>query len=127
MPKRSFLEAIAKGKCPRCREGDMFKKHILNPFSLTEMNKTCPHCGMQFEKETGFYYGGMYISYGISTGLFLVVGFSVFFLFNDPPSWVYITIISAVVLLIFPFNFKYSRVIFLHLFGDESYDPKYSD
>ncbi len=127
MAKLNALQAISLGKCPRCRIGDIHKKHILNPFSLTAMHKTCPHCGLRYEKETGFFYGGMYISYGISTALFLVVGFSVFYLFNDPPAWVYISIISAAVLLIFPYNFKYSRVIFLYLFGDEGYDPKYTD
>lgn len=117
------LEAVMMGKCPRCRQGNMFKKHILNPFSLTDMHDTCDKCGLKFEREPGFFGGAMYVSYSISVGLFLVIGFSVFFLLNDPPTWVYMTVISSVVLLIFPFNFKYSRVLFLHLFGDVNYSP----
>ncbi len=126
MPKLSVLSSIAGGKCPRCRKGNMFKKNILSPFNLTDMKKNCDHCDLRFEKEPGFFNGALYVSYGISTGLFLVIGFSVFFIFNDPPSWVYITIITSVVLLVFPYNLKYSRVLFLYAFGDESYDEKYT-
>jgi uncharacterized protein (DUF983 family) len=124
MKKINGLQAAAMGKCPRCREGNMFKKHILNPFSLTEMNDKCEKCDLIFEREPGFFGGAMYVSYAISVGLFLVIGFSVFFILNDPPTWVYMTVITSIVLLIFPFNFKYSRVLFLHIFGDVHYDPE---
>lgn len=116
------IQAILEGKCPKCRKGNMFKNHVLNPFSLRDMKKKCDVCQLEFEREPGFFTGAMYVSYAISVGLFLVVGFSVFYILNDPPTWVYMTVITSIVFLIFPFNFKYSRILFLHLFGGVDFE-----
>ena len=116
------IQAILFGKCPRCRKGDLFKKPLLNPFSIRGMNKKCEVCQLEFEREPGFFTGAMYVSYAISVGLFLVVGFSVFYILNDPPTWIYMTVITTIVFLIFPYNFKYSRILFLHLFGGVDFE-----
>jgi len=57
----------------------------------------------------------MYISYGFSVAIFLVVGFALYYFFNDPSIEVYLIAILAVAALLFPFNFRYSRIIFLYL------------
>ena len=31
------------------------------------MNERCPHCGLKFEREQGYFLGAMYFSYGIAT------------------------------------------------------------
>lgn len=121
----SGFESLVKGRCPRCRKGQVFMKPILNPFSITEMHKKCPNCSMVFEKEPGFFNGAMYISYAFSVGLFLVAGFSVFYLFNDPPTWVYMTTIISLVFLFFPYNFKYSRMLILYIISGEKFEEKY--
>jgi len=30
------------------------------------MNEHCPHCGLRFEREQGYFLGAMYISYGLA-------------------------------------------------------------
>ncbi len=58
-------------KCPRCKEGDMFKK----PFEFTDplkMHKRCEKCNLHFEPEPGFYFGALIISYGISSWMLLL-------------------------------------------------------
>ncbi|MEQ8704264.1 MAG: DUF983 domain-containing protein [Phaeodactylibacter sp.] len=58
-------------KCPRCGEGDMFKK----PFNWTnpiDMHNRCEKCGLDFEPEPGFYFGALIISYGISSWMLLL-------------------------------------------------------
>jgi uncharacterized protein (DUF983 family) len=119
------FESLIKGRCPRCRKGHIFIKPILNPFSITVMNKKCPNCNLVFEKEPGFFNGAMYISYAFSVGLFLVTGFSAFYLLNDPPTWVYMTTIISLVILFFPYNFKYSRILMLYFFSGEKFEVKY--
>ena len=60
-------------KCPRCNEGDLFKKGGM----FYEMPDQCLNCGQNFMPEPGFYYGAMFISY-IFTGFFSL-GFAMFF------------------------------------------------
>jgi FtsH-binding integral membrane protein len=59
-------------------------------------------------------------------GLFLVTGFILFNFFGDPDVLVYIISVVGVVLITFPFVYRYSRILFLHLFGGVSYNPDYS-
>ena len=68
--KKSFPQyilSIFSNKCPRCREGKLYKHN--NPYNFKnnmEMNKECPSCGQATEIEVGFYYGTGYVSYGLS-------------------------------------------------------------
>lgn len=127
MAKRGMVQSLIEGRCPKCRNGKMFKKSIINPFSLIEMHTHCSKCDLTFEKEPGFYNGAMYISYAISVALFFVSGATLYLFFNDPPASVYITTIVGIVLLVFPYNFKYSRIIFLYAFGDYEYDESLNE
>ncbi len=64
-------KAMWNYKCPRCKEGDMFKK----PFEFTDplkMHKRCEKCNLHFEPEPGFYFGALIISYGISSWMLLL-------------------------------------------------------
>jgi hypothetical protein len=56
----------------------------------------------------------MYVSYAISGGVALVLGFLIFYLGNDPDGWVYAGIVAPVMIIIAPVNFRISRVIWLH-------------
>lgn len=66
----------------------------------------------------------MYISYAFSVALFVVVGFSTYFAFNDPEPWVYMAVIVPLVLVLAPINLRYSKSLFIHLFGDFKYEPE---
>jgi uncharacterized protein (DUF983 family) len=50
--------AIFKAKCPQCQSGKMFKKSALKLNGFTEMLDTCNVCGLTFEVEPGFFWGG---------------------------------------------------------------------
>ena len=43
------------------------------------MHERCPHCGVKFEREPGFFLGSIYINYGL-TALIVAVAYP-FFLF----------------------------------------------
>ncbi|WP_462254421.1 DUF983 domain-containing protein [Ekhidna sp.] len=79
------------------------------------MHKTCPNCSLRYEKEPGNFYGAMYVSYGFSTAIFIATYIALYYLFNDPAITIYLISILAVALLLFPFNFRYARVVFLYL------------
>jgi len=64
--KRSGAYAVFNLKCATCREGDMFETPTISFSKPFQMHKHCPHCGADLEPEPGFYYGAMFISYGIT-------------------------------------------------------------
>lgn len=116
------LIAILRMKCPKCYQGDMYK--VSNPFNVKKLHAMPPHCekcGQLFDPEPGFYIGAMYVSYGLCAGLFLMCFFGLYIMLEMDPVLL-LVIYSLALLVLFPFIFRYSRTIYLHLFYD--YDPQ---
>lgn len=126
MQKRTSGEALLACKCPRCREGNMFKHSFREKWFSLKMHEKCPKCDQSYEPEPGFYFGAMFVSYAFSTAITLTVGFVLYNFFGHPDTWVYLTVVSFFVAILWPAMFKYSRSIFLHLFGGIRFNPRYS-
>jgi uncharacterized protein (DUF983 family) len=116
MQERTSLQALIQGKCPRCRQGDIFTYPVKRISKFNVMNETCPVCGVRLEPEPGFYQGAMYVSYGFTVALIIGLGFLLYFLGN-PSEWTTISIIIGISLLLVPLNYRYSRIIYLYLLG----------
>jgi hypothetical protein len=125
MPAKNYQTALLLGKCPRCREGDMFTYPISKVTKFNVMNRQCPHCGVFFEPEPGFYQGAMYIGYGFTIGFILVIS-ALLFLIGDFSDWVYISVSIGGMILLAPLNYRYSRILYLHFFGGIKYNPHLS-
>ncbi|TMI77930.1 MAG: DUF983 domain-containing protein [Bacteroidetes bacterium] len=70
---RSYLSSTLGCRCPRCREGKLFKHPVsINMTKNLEMNKECPICEQPTEIEVGFYYGTGYDSYVLSILICLI-------------------------------------------------------
>ena len=51
--------SMAKKKCPNCRKGDMYCNKSIFPLKdMMNMPEHCPNCGMKYEIEVGFWFGG---------------------------------------------------------------------
>lgn len=126
MAKTSQLEAIVKAKCPRCRRGNIFAGSLYG-LNLQNTNENCSHCGMRFEVEPGFFYGAMYVSYTFVVAEMLNVGLITYLITgNDKSPWLYITTILLTILALTPINYRYSRVLLLHLLTPKiKYYPEY--
>ena len=116
MQERTYLEALIQGRCPRCREGKIFVYPATNLAKFNVMNVECPHCHVRLEPEPGFYQGAMYVSYAFTVA-FLVIISIILYLLGDFSEWTYIGIIIGVMILLAPFNYRISRIIYLYLFG----------
>lgn len=116
------FQSISGLKCPRCHEGRMFEK---GPYTrkFMEMNEYCPKCGFKFEIEPGFFWGSMYISYGITVLISLVIGIAIYVFGHDPAIWVYISTVSVILILLSPLVYRFSRAVMLYAFGSVHYDP----
>lgn len=117
MSEKTKLSALLEAKCPRCREGQIFKFSAFNYLKYHVTNDNCPSCGFRYEREPAFFTGAMYISYFINVACIIVFGLSVFYAANNPSLWVYFSIVFSLLLVLVPFNFRYSRVLMLYLFG----------
>src|SRR4051812_24822754 len=60
----STVEAIWEQRCPRCRDGRIFRASLWRGFLA--MHDVCPVCGLKFDREPGYFLGAMYFSYLIS-------------------------------------------------------------
>lgn len=124
MGNPSKLLSILNCKCPRCRTGNMFQYPSYNLLKFSKGNDNCPHCGLRFEHETGFFWAAMYISYCFSAGLMIVigiVGINLGWSFNKIMG---IILPSAIILT--PYSFRYSRVLVMYLISpNRKFKPEY--
>jgi hypothetical protein len=88
------------------------------------MNKQCPHCQVNFEREPRFFDGAMYISYALSVGLFLISAFIIYMFFHPISENVYMIAIISEVVLLYPLMFRYSRIFYLYAFGGLKYQEE---
>jgi uncharacterized protein (DUF983 family) len=111
-----MLLSILKQKCPRCRKGNLFlHSNAYNVKYLTKMPPSCKVCGQLTEPETGFYFGAMYVSYGLGVLMFAFLFVLMEFILKIKGyhfMWVY----AVIMVLLWPLVFRYSRVIYIYTF-----------
>ena len=122
LKKGSKLNSILTGSCPKCQNESMYSDK--NPFHLTKvlkMNESCSHCGLKYQIEPSFFYGAMYVSYGLNVAIGIAV-FIISFMFFDASIGNAFIIIILTLIVLFPFVLRLSRNIYINLFV--SYDPE---
>ncbi len=113
----SILKSIYQCKCPRCHQGDMFLKgQFFNPAKFSVMNKNCSHFGQSFEPEPGYYFGAMFISYGINTVLFISVWVALALYNEDYSLTLLLTLLGVAAIVFLPFIYRISRSVWIAIF-----------
>ena len=119
--KGTKLYSIFNGKCPQCQEGNFFKHRIsFVPKKVTELHENCPKCNLKYMLEPSFFYGAMYVNYGITVGLSIVVFLISNLLFNATLLQSFAAILIALLVLM-PINLRLSRILWIHMFV--AYNP----
>ena len=112
----SQLSDIVEEKCPKCGVGKVFYKKG-NPllFQMPKMHDNCSNCGHKFEREPGYFFGSMYVSYALTiaemVGVFIIA--RVLFGLGYLDIVIAIGIISV---LLSTFNFRMSRMLWIYMF-----------
>jgi len=114
--QNSLLYNIAANKCPRCHEGNMFPKGTLYTTKFADMHPQCPCCGVDYEREPGFYYGAMYVSFAINVGIFLVSLFIISQFVEELTMGMLVGVVAIVVVGLLPIIFRLSRAIWINIF-----------
>lgn len=109
------INSVLLLKCPKCRQGDLFcNKKIYQYNGFFDMPKKCPKCGQDFQIETGFYYGAMYVSYALTIALIVAV-FIALIVFNIFSIELFLLLDFIALLVALPYVFKVSRSIWIAL------------
>ena len=130
--KPGYLISVLSNKCPRCREGNLFKSHnayALKGSAYIKMNERCPVCNQPTEIEVGFYYGTSYVSYalGVAFSIFVFAAWCILFgisIYDNSLFW-YLGVNSALLILLQPVLMRLSRSLWLSWFV--SYDPDWCE
>ncbi len=121
---KDILYSTLHNRCPKCHETTVFK--VRNAFNLKhfmEMNEVCSVCNEKYEKEPGYYFGAMYVSYALMVALFVTTWVLNSWLIHAGIITYFISLVSIIVLLA-PLTFRLSRLIWLNFFI--SYNPGFS-
>ena len=112
-----MIRNILESKCPNCNQGHIYnRKGWYFKLGKPEMNKKCNHCGYSFEKEPGFFFGAMYVSYALGI-IEALLTYAIGRLFYDAMFDLRIVIWIALVLIaLSSFNMRLSRTIWIYLF-----------
>ncbi|MFT4611321.1 MAG: hypothetical protein ACJA1H_001033 [Glaciecola sp.] len=122
MLKGTKIYSIFTGACPKCQNESMYQTK--NPYILGDVfkiNDNCSHCKLQYRLEPSFFYGSMYVSYGVGIA-FAMTAFLICYLGFETSL---ITAFIAIVITMIAFGpiiMRLSRNIWINMFV--SYDKK---
>jgi len=116
LKKGNKLYSILTGSCPRCHEDGMYLDK--NPYHLGKiykMHDRCSSCALKYKMEPSFFYGAMYVSYGLGIA-FAVAAFVIARLFIG--TGLINTFIAIIITLIvfMPVIMRLSRNIWINMF-----------
>ncbi len=120
--KGTKLYSIITGTCPVCQTGEMYKEN--NPYKISqlmEMHENCSHCGKKFKIEPSFFFGAMYVSYGVGVAIAVAAFIISFFIFGLDRNYSFLVIILSLAIL-FPLIVRISRNIWINFFVDFNKD-----
>ena len=118
-----FVYAMFFNKCPRCHKGKVFKYPTYKLNKLVDMDAECAHCHLKYEPEPGYFYGAMYVSYAMTSGIF-IVSYLLQIMYFQLPLMYFAGIMIAIIFLFFPFIVRWARIVWINFFV--GYDPNWN-
>lgn len=122
--KGSKLYSVFTGTCPKCQNESMYESN--NPYALGKlfkMHEKCSHCGLKYKIEPSFFYGAMYVSYGVGVAV-AVAAFVISYVFLNLGLKISFIAIVGALIVTFPLIIRLSRNIWINIFI--SYDKEKS-
>ena len=120
--KGTKIYSIFNGKCPKCQEGDFFKYGFtFNPTKITKLHENCSECNLKYMLEPSFFYGAMYVNYGITVAISILVFVITKLGFDLNLLQSFLSVVAALFLLA-PVNLRLSRILWINMFV--SYNKK---
>jgi len=117
--KGNKLYSIIYNYCPRCHSGKFWPKN--NPYENILVKNGgdmgfCKSCNLKYEIEPGFWYGAMYVSYGLQVFFGILSWLIIYFIDKEMDIFIQISIISLLIIILSPIVYYFSRLIWINLF-----------
>jgi uncharacterized protein (DUF983 family) len=121
------LYSIFKFRCPTCHEGDFFVSHPYNLRKAGDLHEKCAECGLKYMKEPGFYFGALFVSYGIGAAVVVSIWVAILTLYPEAPFRLYMWAIGIALVVGAPFHYALSKIIWANIFFryKKEKDPKF--
>jgi hypothetical protein len=116
--KGSKIYAMITGCCPKCHEESMYLD--ANPFNIMKiyaMHEKCSHCKLVYQIEPSFFFGAMFVSYGLGVLIAIFTFLLSFFVFHVNLKTSFIAIVVALILCN-TLIMRWSRNIWINIFID---------
>ena len=114
--KGTKLYSIFNNKCPKCHEGSFFiEKNLFNTKKVLKLHDNCNQCNLKYLIEPSFFYGAMYVNYGITVALSVISFVVATVLFNSTMTQGFIALVIVLVLTAIP-TMRLSRIIWINMF-----------
>jgi len=114
--KGTKIYSVFTSTCPVCQTGKMYLTP--NPYNLSQtlkMPERCSHCNTKFKIEPSFFYGAMYVSYGVGIA-FAVAAFVISFFLLKLDRLATFLVITGTLVFFLPIILRVSRNIWINLF-----------
>ena len=115
--ERSFKQLFWRAlrlRCAKCGVGAMFGGYW-------KVHKSCDHCGVQYEREPGFFLGSVYFNYGL-TALIVAVVYPVLLFSNSVDETTLLWSCLGFTILFPMWFFRYARALWAGF--DQFWDPR---
>lgn len=113
--KRTFIVDLFQERCPKCRDGYVFKQDI-SLLQLPVMNDHCEKCNYRFDREPGYFLGAMYLSYGFAVLQGIITYFFSVAIYPSISNFWSVFWVMFVILICGRKNYKLSRILYIYIF-----------
>jgi uncharacterized protein (DUF983 family) len=106
-PPRSLASALVRLRCPRCRQGRLFR-------SWFQMADPCTVCGLLYEREPGYFMGALYFSYFLGVAAIIPIYLLLWLVLPNIHMMAIGLVCFVLYLPLTPIIFRYSRALWLY-------------
>jgi len=113
---RPVPKLTLRNRCPKCETGEIFSGIFIND--------CCPHCGLIFGREPGYFLGAVVLSYFASSGIGILIMLYLFAVQQVeivPAAIVAVLAVAAVM----PVLTRFSKILWIQI--DHRADPEHSE
>jgi len=114
--KGNKLNSIIPIRCPRCHKGKFLKTSVYDLSRFTTVRNQCDCCGLKYRLEPSFYFGSMYVAYGLGVTLMVIttlISYLISSTFSFLATFVFICIVLT---LLGPYINALSKIIWANMF-----------
>lgn len=116
MKKGTKMYSILTLTCPQCQEGKFMVSHPYRIKNMGQVRDMCDKCGLNYNPETGFYYGAMYVSYALGVAVFVTIWASCNWFFDNVGVWTQIGLVVGALVGLTPYLNDLSKIIWANFF-----------